>query len=68
MKAVGQVHISYSVVCPNCDYMHDNDDDSEWFDETMGGGFPCEQSAFNSDYEAECKECKQHFTINGFIH
>jgi hypothetical protein len=67
-KVTGQIDISYSVYCPHCEENLDDYYDKEWWNETMGGDFPCEADAYRSEYPATCKHCKKDFIINGFIH
>lgn len=64
----GGIHISYSIYCPFCGHYHDDHYDREWFEEVVGGDFPCDQSDYDVTYKANCKECHQDFIIKGFRH
>jgi len=64
-KVSGNIHISYSVQCPYCDYYHDDYHDGNWFDDTVGSDFPIDDG-YNTEREATCAECKRDFIITTF--
>lgn len=65
---VGYIHIYYTVTCPHCGHEYEDCDDKDWWGETFGTDFPCEQSAYTNSYESTCSDCKKEFIITHFEH
>lgn len=66
-KITGDIHISYTVYCPQCGKHYDDYYDKEWFDNTMGSDFPVDDG-YNQQFNAKCDGCGQEFIVDGFVH
>ena len=66
-KVLGEIHISHSVTCPQCNTTMWDDMHREWWNENITDILPDEE-AYKEEYQIKCMSCDKEFLIEYFIY